>query len=154
MERNKKRVNAFTKGGEKAVGNRRILESLRELNRYNATSQSDSTLRSTLLQRLKPVIETKSVKRAGMSNQVPTPVTERRGRYRAMKWLRESTRKRAKKMGVPMRDARRLELIAIYDEMKAVEVGGVGLKRQTEPMQMRDRTHRAAKANRVFVTGR
>src|SRR5690606_8491233 len=108
-------------------------------------------VRNRILKELKPVIETKSVKRAGMSHQVPTPVSERRGRYRACRWIREATLKRAKKRGVSMKDARRLELVLLYEELKILEQGGSGLKRQSEPRQMRDRMHRAAKANRVFA---
>jgi hypothetical protein len=60
--------------------------------------------------------------------------------------------KRAKKMGVSRGVARRLELVALYEELKRREQGGVGVKRQTEPRQLRERMHRAAKANRVFAS--
>jgi len=108
--------------------------------------------RKEILKGLKPVIETKSVKRGGRSHQVPTPVSEQRGRYRACNWIREATLKRAKKRGVPRGEARRLELVALYDELKRREQGVAGLKRQTEPRQIRERMHRAAKANRVFAS--
>lgn len=150
--RRTKRVNGFTKGGEKAVGGRRIQESLKERDlRYSHEGKTGEEIRTVILKELKPVIETKSVKRAGISHQVPTPVSDRRGRYRACKWIREATLKRAKKRGVSVKDARRLELTVLYEELKRLEQGVAGVKRQSEPRQMRDRMHRAAKANRVFA---
>jgi ribosomal protein S7 len=157
MESTKKRVNAWTKAGEKAIVERRVQETMRERERRywkpgQETSKTGEERRKEILSGLKPVIETKSVKRGGRSHQVPTPVSERRGRYRACSWIREATMKRAKKMGVSRGVARRLELVALYEELKRREQGGVGVKRQTEPRQMRERMHRAAKANRVFAS--
>lgn len=147
-----KRVNGFRKGGEKGVGGRRIQESLKEREiRYSHEGKTAEERRRWILKELKPVIETKSVKRGGIAHQVPTPVSERRGRSRACKWIREATLKRGKKRGVSVKDARRLELTRLYEELKRLEQGTAGLKRQSEPRQMRDRMHRAAKANRVFA---
>jgi len=154
MESTKKRVNVFRKGGEKAVVERMVQECLQEMDRRysgQSTEKTGEERRTEILHRLKPVIETKSVKRAGMSHQVPTAVSDRRGMYRACNWIRETTLKRAKKIGVSIGHARRLELVRLYDELKWREQGGSGMKRQSEPRQMRDRMHRAAKANRVFA---
>lgn len=146
-------VNVFRKGGEKAVVGRMIQDAMQERDRrYGQNGKNGEEIRTEILNELKPVIETKSVKRAGMSHQVPTPVSDRRGRYRACNWIREAALKRAKKRGISLKDARRLELVLLYDELKRVEQGGSGLKRQSEPRQMRDRMHRAAKANRVFAS--
>lgn len=149
-----KRVNVFRKGGEKAVVGRMIQDCVQERDRRYATQEGKTgeERRAEIVGRLKPVIETKSVKRAGMSHQVPTPVSDRRGRYRACNWIRDAALKRAKKRGVSVKDGRRLELVQLYDELKRVEQGTSGVKRQSEPRQMRDRMHRAAKANRVFAS--
>jgi hypothetical protein len=157
MVSTEKRVKVFRKGGEKAVVSRRVQESLQEREgRYSGHGKfkTGEEIREEIMGELKPVIETKSVKRGGRSHQVPTPVSDRRGRYRACNWIREATLKRAKKSGVPVGQARRVELIGVYDELKRREqAGGKGLvKRQSEPRQMRDRRHRAAKANRVFAS--
>jgi ribosomal protein S7 len=168
-----KRVKVFTKGGEKAVVERIVRECVRELDRVAQSSRttlsSDTKERKAgrtgverrekMMMELKPVIETKSMKRSGIAHQVPTPVNDRRGLYRACNWIREATLKRAKKMGIPVGDARRMEVRALYDELRARESSAItGLSSvqsfTTFPMQMRDRTHRAAKANRVFASGR
>ena len=138
------------------VANRRVQTSLQERNqRYENQGKLNTgeEIRTLILKELKPVIETKSVKRGGTSHQVPTLISEQRGRYRACKWIREATLKRAKKRGVPLGKARRLELIAVYDELNRRQSGrstNTSVKRQSEPRQMRDRRHRAAKANRVY----
>jgi len=152
-----KRVKVFRKGGEKAVVNRMVQDCLQEMDRRYANQERKRTgeeIRTEIMERLKPVIETKSVKRGGMSHQVPTPVSDRRGMYRACNWIREATLKRAKKRGVPVGYARRVELMGVYDELKRREQVGrnQSVKRQSEPRQMRDRRHRAAKANRVFAS--
>jgi len=157
MESTKKRVNVFRKGGEKAGVDRRVQETLRERERryWKVDLESQKTgeeRRDEILNGLKPVIETKAVKRGGRSHQVPTPVSEQRGRYRACNWVRDATLKRAKKRGAPRGYARRLELVGLYDELKRREQGVSGVKRQSEPRQRRDRMHRAAKANRVFAS--
>lgn len=157
MASTEKRVKVFRKGGEKAVVYRMVQDCLQEMDRRYANQANGKTgedRRAEIMQELKPVIETKSVKRAGMSHQVPTPVSDRRGRYRACNWIREATLKRAKKRGVPVGQARRVELRSVYEELKLRESAGPNaqVKRQTEPRQMRDRMHRAAKANRVFAS--
>ena len=136
---------------------RMVQDCVQERDRRYARGTDGKTgeaIRAEILQELKPVIETKSVKRAGMSHQVPTPVSDRRGMYRASNWIREATLKRAKKRGIPIGHARRMELMGVYEELKLREQAGpnVQVKRQTEPRQMRDRMHRAAKANRVFAS--
>src|SRR4051812_20552404 len=90
-----KRVKVFTKGGEKKVVERIVRECVRELDRVSMESQrgKENTGNSTKTGRrekrrigLKPVIETKSMKRSGIAHQVPTPVNDRRGLYRACNW--------------------------------------------------------------------
>jgi small subunit ribosomal protein S7 len=108
--------------------------------------------RTELFHRVKPVVETKSMKRSGRAQQVPTPVSERRGRYRAVKWIREAARKRAKKSGRPWADARRKELRILSNEVYRIDQGRTAGKTVAcEPLNRRTQTHRAAKANRVYV---
>src|SRR4051812_37447675 len=110
MEATTKRVNGLRKEGKKAPVARRRQDGLRERERRAGTGETGEERRGKRLTGVKPVVETKSQKRAGRAHQVPTPVSERRGRYRATTWIREATRKRAKKNGISMGDARRMEL--------------------------------------------
>jgi ribosomal protein S7 len=190
MNPSKKRSNRLIKKGNKTLSNRIVLKSLKELNRvhygreflkdenngsgpmnqtiYNRDNRSVKIM-SNLFEGLKPVIETKSVKRAGISNLIPIPIRDQRGLKRASGWVQEASKKRAKKRGLPFEDARRIELVDIYDEIKNLvqidkEVEQFGkvkantsyasVKRQTDAMQMRDRLHRTAKSNRVFLKGK
>jgi ribosomal protein S7 len=151
MVNREKRVNGFAQGGEKARIGRKIQDALKGRDRrYSQEGKTGEEVREKILKELKPVMETKSVKRSGISQQVPTPVSDRRGRYRACKWIREAAQKRSKKRGASIEDGRRLELVLLYEELKRLEKGTAGIKRQSEPRQRRDRMHRVAKANRVF----
>jgi ribosomal protein S7 len=156
MESTKKRVNALVKSGKKSVGERWVQDCIVEMDRREK-NRTGEEIRSSILERLKPIIETKSVKQGGMAKQIPMPVTHGRGRHKVCRWIRQSTRKRVKKRGIPFEVARRMERMGVYEELSRVqreELKDVkeGVKRQTEPMQMREQRHRAAKANRVFVS--
>ena len=159
-----KRVKVFTKDGEKKRVERMVRDSMVSLaafatygNSTNGVGEEKAIRREKRRRELKPVIETKSMKRSGMAHQVPTPVNDARGLYRACNWIREATLKRAKKRGVNLGEARRMELRVLYEERSSisnVQAGSHTQRFTSLPLQMRDRTHRAAKANRVFASGR
>ena len=138
------------RGGEKRVVEKTVQEILGE--RERRYGKKGEEIREEILTGLKPVIETKSVKRSGRAQQVPKRVSKSRGTHRACRWIQEAAKKRAKKRGCPRKEGRRRELSGVYEELKGVEKGGSGRKIQSEPRLMRDRRHRAAKANRVNVT--
>lgn len=146
-----KRVNTFTKGGEKAIVERKVRECIRELERRDGTGRSGMDRMENRLDHVKPIMETKSMKRSGIAQQIPIPVNDQRGLYRACNWIREASRKRAKKIGVPLLDARRIEIVCLYEDCNAREKGRERQTYTSYPIQMRDRTHRAAKSNRVFA---
>ena len=150
MKTELKRVNAWMKGGKKTLVQREVQRCIRMREREVHDAAGDTFRRSKRMQRVIPVVETKSMKRSGMAQQVPIPVTDGRGRYRAIKWLREATLKRAKKTGVPWGRVRRKELTLLTNELQRLGQGRhVGKTLGSEPLEMRSRTHRAAKANRV-----
>lgn len=93
--------------------------------------------REEVVGKRKPVRETKSRKRSGRVQQVPKRVSKQRGESRASKWRREAGEKRGKKRGKGRKEGRRVERARAYEG------------NQSEPRQMRERRHRAAKANRV-----
>jgi ribosomal protein S7 len=159
MRKTNKRVRKRTcpSGGKKAVvaGKVQRIVSERET-RYGVPGEER---RNTLIQAVKPVRETKTVKRSGRAQQVPKRVSESRGTARASRWVLEAAKKRAKKRACPRHEARRVELSTVYEEVRARQVmkqGGngaeAGRKLQAEPLLMRDRRHKAAKANRVNVS--
>lgn len=140
------------RGGGKTGVQKRIQEVLGD--REKRYGKKGEVRRREIMKGLKPVIETKSVKRSGRAQQVPKRVSESRGRYRACRWVQEAGRKRAKKIGCARKEGRRRELMRVYEELKAVESGKgrQGRKIQSEPRLIRDRRHKAAKANRVNVS--
>jgi ribosomal protein S7 len=147
-----KRVSKRTcaRGGEKRVVEKRIQEILAD--RERRYGKKGEEIRSEILNGLKPVIETKSVKRSGRSQQVPKRVSKSRGTHRACRWIQDAAKKRAKKRGCTRKDGRRRELGRVYEELRGIQKGGSGRKIQSEPRLIRDRRHRAAKANRVNVS--
>jgi len=161
MDVTTKRVNGFRKEGKKTVVERTVQRSVRRRER-KAQEKAGSPLvrtgeqrRADRVNRVKPVVETKSMKRSGRAQQVPTPVSDRRGRYRAITWIREATLKRAKKSGISWGEARQKELRILSNELDRMGKGrSTGKAVGSEPLEMRNRTHRAAKANRVFASRR
>lgn len=141
------------KGGKKTGAERMVTRAVQERERRygNQGKKTGEERRQEILQGVKPTVETKSRKRSGLAHQVPTPVNDQRGRYRACKWLNEASWKRAKKRGIPRGEGRRRELRAVYQDLVNQEKGG---KVETEPRRRRERRHRTAKANRVFATER
>jgi len=115
--------------------------------------------RTRVVRAAKPVRETKTVKRSGRAQQVPKRVSEARGTARASRWILEAAKKRAKKRACPRETGRRIELARVWEEVQGREKlraqgsgGGSGERKvQTEPLVLRDRRHKAAKANRVNV---
>lgn len=151
MREKNKRVNKRTsaRGGEKRVVEANVQEIMGE--REGRYGKKGEEMRREILRGLKPVIETKSVKRSGRAQQVPKRVSKSRGIYRGCKWIEEAAKKRAKKRGCPRKEGRRRELGRRYEELKGVEKGRGGRKIQSEPRLRRDRRHKAGKANRVNV---
>ena len=149
MRGTKKRVTRRTcpRGGEKRVVEQQVQRILGE--REERYGKKGEERRKEGREGLKPVIETKSVKRSGRSHQVPKRVKESRAQYRACRWVSEAAKKRAKKRGCPRKEARRIELGRRMEDRERRKSGGSGRKYQSEPIQIRDRRHRAAKANRV-----
>lgn len=152
MRKTNQRVNKRTcpSGGKKRVVEAQIQERLGE--RERRYGRKGEVRRTHLIHALKPVRETKTVKRSGMAQPVPKRVSDARGKARAARWLVEAGKKRAKKRACPRKEGRRREVARAYEEVRAREKGEAGRKLQSEPFQVRDRRHKAAKANRVNVT--
>jgi len=151
MREKNKRVGKRTcpRGGEKTGVRKGIQDVL--VDREKRYGKKGEERREEILEGLKPVIETKSVKRSGRSQQVPKRVSESRGKMRACRWIQEAGKKRAKKRGSSRKEGRRRELMTVYEDLKGIQ-SGQRTKIQSEPRLTRDRRHKAGKANRVNVS--
>jgi len=139
MKLRKKRASKRTcaTGGKKSVERRHVQATLGE--RERRYGKKGEERREEVVGKIRPVIETKSMKRSGRVQQVPKRVSPGRGEARACAWLREAGKKRGKKRGSPVKEGRRMERARAYEG------------NQSEPRLRRDRRHKAAKANRVNV---
>ncbi len=107
MRKTNQRVSKRTcpSGGKKRVVEAQIQERLGE--RERRYGRKGEVRRTHLIQALKPVRETKTVKRSGMAQPVPKRVSDARGKARAARWLVEAAKKRAKKRACPRKEGRR-----------------------------------------------
>lgn len=137
MKEREKRASKRTcrTGGKKSVERRK--RQGRRGERERRYGKKGEERRKEVVEKVKPVVETKSMKRSGRVQQVPKRVNPSRGEAMACKWLIEAGRKRGEKRGKPRGEGRRVERARAYEGNRS------------EPRQMRERRHRAAKANRV-----
>ena len=92
MREQNKRVGKRTsaRGGEKRVMEGKIQEIM--VDRERRYGKKGEEIRRERVNGLKPVIETKSVKRSGRAQQVPKRVSKSRGTYRASRWIQEAAK--------------------------------------------------------------
>ena len=115
-------MNVIMESGKKAVAERII---------YGALDQVE---KKSGLNNIKPMVEVKSRRVGGANYQVPVEVRPVRRVALAMRWLKESARKRGEK-SMAQRLANEL--------LEAVEGRGGAMKK-------RDEVHRMAEANKAF----
>lgn len=89
---------------------------------------------ATAISNVKPVVEVKSRRVGGANYQVPVEVRPARRLALAMRWLRESARKRGEKS---------MDLRLAGELLDAAEGRGGAMKK-------RDEVHRMAEANKAF----
>ena len=125
-------VNVLMTRGKKSVAERIIYGALDSI---KSKSGKDPIEVFTLaVQNVKPVVEVKSRRVGGANYQVPVEVRPVRRVALAMRWLKESARKRGEK-SMAQRLANEL--------LEAVEGRGGAMKK-------RDEVHRMAEANKAF----
>jgi small subunit ribosomal protein S7 len=125
-------MNVIMESGKKAVAERIIYGALEQVEKK---SGKDSLEIFTLaLNNIKPMVEVKSRRVGGANYQVPVEVRPVRRMALAMRWLKESARKRGEKSM-----AQRLA-----NEMLEASEGRGGA------MKKRDEVHRMAEANKAF----
>ena len=125
-------MNVVMESGKKAVAERIIYGALDQVEKKAQRDPLEVFL--TALNNVKPMVEVKSRRVGGANYQVPVEVRPVRRVALAMRWLKESARKRGEK-SMAQRLANEL--------LEAVEGRGGAMKK-------RDEVHRMAEANKAF----
>ena len=125
-------MNVVMESGKKAVAERIIYGALDQVEKRANKDPMEVFL--TALNNIKPMVEVKSRRVGGANYQVPVEVRPVRRVALAMRWLKESARKRGEK-SMAQRLANEL--------LEAVEGRGGAMKK-------RDEVHRMAEANKAF----
>ena len=126
-------VNVLMTSGKKSVAERIMYGALAQIGKK--TGKDAIEIFNQALQNVRPSVEVKSRRVGGANYQVPVEVRPVRRAALAMRWLRESARKRSEK-SMGMRLAGEL--------MEAAENRGGAIKKREE-------VHRMAEANKAFA---
>ena len=126
-------MNVVMESGKKAVAERIIYGALEQVEKKAGKEPLEIFM--TALNNVKPMVEVKSRRVGGANYQVPVEVRPARRAALAMRWLRESARKRSEKsMGQRL----------AAEMLEAAENRGGAVKK-------RDEVHRMAEANKAFA---
>lgn len=125
-------MNVIMESGKKAVAERIIYGALDQVEKK--ANRDPLEVFMTALNNVKPMVEVKSRRVGGANYQVPVEVRPVRRVALAMRWLKESARKRGEK-SMAQRLANEL--------LEAAEGRGGAMKK-------RDEVHRMAEANKAF----
>jgi small subunit ribosomal protein S7 len=125
-------MNVLMESGKKAVAENIIYGALESVEKESGKDPMEIFL--TALNNVKPMVEVKSRRVGGANYQVPVEVRPIRRVALAMRWLKESARKRSEK-SMAQRLANEL--------LEASEGRGGAMKK-------RDEVHRMAEANKAF----
>jgi small subunit ribosomal protein S7 len=125
-------MNVIMESGKKAVAERIIYGALEQVEKK--LGKDPLEIFTVALNNIKPMVEVKSRRVGGANYQVPVEVRPVRRVALAMRWLKESARKRGEK-SMAQRLANEL--------LEAVEGRGGAMKK-------RDEVHRMAEANKAF----
>ena len=125
-------VNAIMQSGKKSVAERIVYGAFEQIS--TKSGKDPLEVFAAAMSNVKPMVEVKSRRVGGATYQVPVEVRPARRAALAMRWLRETARKRSEKtMG--------LRLAA--ELLEAAENRGGAVKK-------RDEVHRMAEANKAF----
>jgi small subunit ribosomal protein S7 len=126
-------VNTIMKSGKKSVAERIVYGAFDQI--VTKTGKDPLEVFGLALGNIKPLVEVKSRRVGGANYQVPVEVRPSRRMALAMRWLRESARKRSEKsMGQRL----------AAEMLEASESRGAAVKK-------RDEVHRMAEANKAFA---
>ncbi len=125
-------MNVVMMDGKKSVAERIVYGALEQVEKKSGKNPIE--VFSTAIGNVKPVVEVKSRRVGGANYQVPVEVRPSRRLALAMRWLRESARKRGEKS---------MALRLAGELLDAAEGRGGAMKK-------RDEVHRMAEANKAF----
>jgi small subunit ribosomal protein S7 len=126
-------VNTIMKSGKKSVAERIVYGAFDQI--VTKTGKDPLEVFGLAMGNIKPLVEVKSRRVGGANYQVPVEVRPSRRMALAMRWLRESARKRSEKsMGQRL----------AAEMLEASESRGGAVKK-------RDEVHRMAEANKAFA---
>jgi len=125
-------MNVIMESGKKAIAENIIYGALESMEKKSGKDPMEVFL--TAINNVKPMVEVKSRRVGGANYQVPVEVRPIRRMALAMRWLKESARKRSEK-SMSQRLANEL--------LEASEGRGGAMKK-------RDEVHRMAEANKAF----
>ena len=127
-------MNVIMQSGKKAVAERIVYGALEHIEKKSGGKDPLEAF-AIAINNVKPLVEVKSRRVGGANYQVPVEVRPARRAALAMRWLRESARKRSEKsMGQRL----------AAEMMEAAENRGGAVKK-------RDEVHRMAEANKAFA---
>lgn len=127
-------VNVLMISGKKSVAERLLYGAFEEITRRTNNGKDPLEVFTTALNNVRPVVEVKSRRVGGANYQVPVEVRAVRRSALAMRWLRESARKRHEKS---------MDLRLASELLEAADGRGGAMKK-------RDEVHRMAEANKAF----
>ena len=125
-------MNVVMMDGKKSVAERIVYGALEQVGKKSGKNPIE--VFSTAIGNVKPVVEVKSRRVGGANYQVPVEVRPSRRLALAMRWLRESARKRGEKS---------MALRLAGELLDAAEGRGGAMKKREE-------VHRMAEANKAF----
>ena len=126
-------INAVMQSGKKSVSERIVYGAFAIINQKSGKDPLE--VFAAAMSNVKPMVEVKSRRVGGANYQVPVEVRPSRRMALAMRWLRESARKRSEKsMGQRL----------AAEMLEAAENRGGAVKK-------RDEVHRMADANKAFA---
>jgi small subunit ribosomal protein S7 len=125
-------MNVIMEGGKKAIAERIIYGALDQIEKKAGKDPLETFV--VALNNIKPMVEVKSRRVGGANYQVPVEVRPVRRVALAMRWLKESARKRGEKS---------MSLRLANELIEAAEGRGGAMKK-------RDEVHRMAEANKAF----
>ena len=125
-------MNVVMMDGKKSVAERIVYGALEQVEKKSGKNPIE--VFSTAIGNVKPVVEVKSRRVGGANYQVPVEVRPSRRLALAMRWLRESARKRGEKS---------MALRLAGELLDAAEGRGGAMKKREE-------VHRMAEANKAF----
>jgi len=126
-------INVIMDSGKKSVAERIVYGAFEAITKKSSKDPLEVFMAAVA--NVKPVVEVKSRRVGGANYQVPVEVRPARRAALAMRWLRESARKRSEKsMGQRL----------AAEMMEAAENRGGAVKK-------RDEVHRMAEANKAFA---